>query len=139
MTYPSKILWKSFIIGSSLPVFLVPLLGYLVFAKITNPETSYNLIMIPLSYPILMGILNVLYVSLRESLPIKNEGHRYLIIGFLFGFILSLIGKYLFDFPTAHLETPVHLQFLVHIIAPITYALVFRYIIKPLNENLSIR
>ncbi len=139
MTIQNKVLCKAFLIGSSVPVFLLPLMGYLGFAKIANPETSYSLAMVPLAYPILIGVLNALFLIFRESIPLKKDSHKYLAYGIVIGLILSLIGRFTLDFPSMRLETPEHLQFLVHIFAPIAYALVFRFIIKPLNEMLYIR
>jgi hypothetical protein len=139
MSIQNKMLCKAFLIGSSVPVFLVPLIGYWSFAKIANPETAYSLVTVPISYPIIIGILNVFFLMLRESIPLKKDTHKYLAFGLVVGLILSLIGKFVFDFPTLQLELPEHLQFVVHIFAPIVYALVFRFIIKPLNEMLYIR
>jgi hypothetical protein len=136
MKHSTKVLCKAFLVGSAVPVFLVPLIGYWSFAMLANPETSYSLAMIPIGYPILIGFLNVCFMLFRESIPLKKESHKYIIFGLVIGFILSLIGKFTVDFPSMELETPEKLQFLVHIFAPIIYALVFRYVIKPLNEIL---
>lgn len=129
---------KAFLVGSSITVFLVPLLGYWSFAVLANPETSYSVATIPVTYPIVIGLLNVLYQFLKPLLPFKSSGNNYLFIGLVYGIILSLIGKFVMDFPTQELETPEQLQYLVFIFAPIAYALVFRWIIKPLNQMLGV-
>ena len=124
---------KAFIVGSSFFVFIVPILVYFAGAKLSNPATFFLPDNTPTALPAVLGIFNVLYFYIQKFIPVKSINGKYLITGFIYGFIFISIG-FLRDIPGGRLMLqPQHIPY-IFILAPVTYALVWRYIVKNINH-----
>jgi hypothetical protein len=115
----------SFIIGSSVPVFIITY-TYLIYSYISNnkpksiPITKI-LFMIPIIYG-LAGIINYHYIK-----------YSY-IVGALFGLILSIFGRYIYNLPVLIFNLKKNNEYKVHIIAIILYSLIFQFILSPIQK-----
>ena len=104
-------------------------LGYIGIAYKNNKRTltiPYELfsIFIPLLYGI-FGLINY-YI-------IEKYGNNYsLIVGIIFGILLSIIGRFCLDLPIKLFNFTKSTSYKVHIYAIIMYAIIFRFIITPL-------
>ncbi len=99
-----------------------------------NPDLKFWLY--PIVVPVLFGLANVGVVLLQDSLDVDP----WLIaafVGAVFGFLLSLVGRFGFDFPRRvfGFETE-RAQASVHWMAPVAYALIFAVVVQGLNRLL---
>lgn len=125
---------KAFIIGSSYFVVMWPFL-YLSLAKNARPESNFEFLFVPLVLPFVFGVVNILVVGLSQRvLPHKSQ-ERYWIFGMLYGLGLSLYGNFGKDIPVGLFGLPdSSIQYAVIPVAMVLYGLIFRYILKNLNE-----
>ncbi len=91
----------------------------------------------PIAVPILFGLFNVLNVFLQMQNGSVNGSLISAVVGAVFGLLLSLAGRFGFDFPRRVFgyET-VKEQASVHWKAPIFYAIVFGVVVQSLNRFL---
>ena len=104
-------------------------LGYIRIAynNKNRPSTiPYELfpIFIPLLYGI-FGLINYYIIT-------KYENNYSLIVGMVFGILLSIIGRFGVDLPIKMFNFTKNTSYKVHIYAVIIYAIIFRWIITPL-------
>ena len=123
----------AFLLSSSLPAIATTMLylGY-GYAKEKRPnDMPYELfsLLIPLAFGI-FGIINynAIYFGSYNSL----------IVGAIFGFILSFIGRYWFDIPEKLFCMKGTRQRIVHLYAPVLYSLIFYMIISPMQDLLIV-
>ena len=90
----------------------------------------------PIVVPVLFGLANVGMVLLQDSLDV-NPWLIAAFVGALFGFLLSLVGRFGFDFPRKvfGFRTEAE-QASVHWMAPVVYALIFAVVVQGLNRLL---
>ena len=126
---------KAFVAGSAFPVILSPML-YLGIPSILYPVASFNYFEHLLIIPVLVGMLNVLFVGVKQHLP--SGVTRYWLWGAGHGFVFTLLGNFSSNIPTElfMLERP--LAFVTIPIATILYALIWRYIIRNINVMMGI-
>ena len=75
------------------------------------------------------GIANVINVAMGNTLA------GAAVVGALFGEILSVVGRFGLDLPKRLFDMPTEKEWHVHIIAPVLYALIFVFLIRPLNQR----
>uniref|UniRef100_A0A6C0CKC3 Uncharacterized protein n=1 Tax=viral metagenome TaxID=1070528 RepID=A0A6C0CKC3_9ZZZZ len=96
--------FKAFIIGSSIPVVVLPFL-YLNSAY-TQPYIAQDAFnrqaykWIPVIIPILYGILNVIAVNIGKDWDKSKTTKKMFIFGAVAGLFLALLGNFLFKFST---------------------------------------
>lgn len=130
---------KLFISGSSFPAVIWPFL-YLGIAAFLNPNESFRFELIPATLPFLFGLINIMRHLLRDYLFPKNIKLHYWTIGLLYGFVLSLFANLYGNIPLDLFLLPdTAVQYLTIPFAIILYALVWRYIIKNINELFGIK
>jgi hypothetical protein len=120
-----------FLISSSLPVFLITM-TYLGLAYEANGRPSnvpYELF--PIFIPFLFGIFGVINYVIIQT---QKSNNISILLGALFGFILSLIGNFGMNLPDILFKMKSSDIYTVHIYAPIIYALIFRFILTPLTN-----
>lgn len=119
----------AFLLASSLPGVFVTLsyLGY-NFAKNKRPsDVPFELfgILVPIAFGI-FGIINY-HATMMGS---QNS----LIVGAIFGFALSMFGRFYMKLPSKLFMLEEKKQNIVHFYAPVLYALIFYIIISPLQD-----
>ena len=118
----------AFIVSSSVLVFIFTYLYLIITYKSnTNNKIAIENLLFPI--PILYGIFGTInYIIIR-----KFDCDNYsLLVGGLFGLILSIIGRFIFDLPNKLFNIKKEKEYIVHIVAFVSYALIFRIILTPL-------
>lgn len=87
--------------------------------------------------PILWGIWNVLYFTVFHKILPRNETLRYLITGGVLGLLIALFGVFILHLPNV-LGFPKSFTYWPLLIGPVLYAIVWLFIIKPLNHLIGI-
>lgn len=119
----------AFFLASSLPAFAITM-SYLAYgyAKQKRPnDVPYELF--PLLVPIAFGIFGIINYN-----AIKFGSYNSLLVGGVFGLLLSLIGRYYLDIPNKVFGLEGIKQRIVHMYSPILYALIFYIIISPMQD-----
>lgn len=127
---------KAFISGLAFPAVFLPFIYSLLYTSGNVALRQYPLHLIPLFIPIIFGFWNIIYFWLGNSYPIKNKNTRILFHGALLGLILAFIGVFKIGLPALLFSLTGTIQYLPLIVAPILYALIWRYIVNPLNNIL---
>ena len=106
-------------------------LGYIGFAynNKNRPQTiPYELF--PIFIPLLYGIFGLINYYI-----ITDYGNNYsIIVGMLFGILLSIIGRFGLDLPIKLFNFTKNTSYNVHIYAIIMYAIIFRLLVTPLTN-----
>lgn len=127
---------KAFVSGLTLPAVLLPFIFMLVTysAKELNNSTLVFMHFIP----VIWGIWNVLYFAFFRNVSIAsfNEDIKIGIWGAILGLLLACIAIFWFNI-TASISLHIP-HYLPLIIAPILYAILWRYIVKKLNDVLGV-
>ena len=125
---------RAFIAGSSFPVTIWPFL-YLGLSFHFHPSSDFSMGLVPLMMPIILGVWNMVWISTN---PWKNKKNSALVYGAVLGLLLSIAGN-LSRLPTELFQLSESLQYTTIPFAIIAYALIFRYIVLPLNKILKIK
>jgi len=121
----------AFVAGSSFPATIIPLL-YMWIATTLTPEAGFHYFYEVLSICILFGLLNVLFIHMRASLPF-SEIWKYWFFGWCHGLFFTLMGNFWLHVPEKlfHLSGPT--QYLTIPVAIGLYACIWRYLLRPVN------
>ena len=111
-------------------------IGYVGFAHVKNQcplDVPYELF--PIVIPLLYGIFGLLNYYITT-----NYGNNYsVIVGIVFGLLLSSIGRFGMDLPVKLFDFTKETAYKVHIYAIILYALIFRVILTPLVNYIILK
>lgn len=121
---------KAFIAGLVLPAVLLPLQLYAWYAMGNTALLSQPILLL---LPIVWGLWNVVYFAVLKYILPFGVNERLIITGFLLGLLLAIYGVFVLDLP-ALVGIPNYLRYLPLVLAPIIYAVVWKYIVKFLNE-----
>ena len=120
---------QSIFLRSSLASIIT--IGYIGFAYVNKQyprNVPYGTFVVFL--PILYGIF-----GLVNHFVIRNIGIEYsLVVGGLFGLMLSIVGRFIFNLPSILFNFTTDTEYMVHIYAIILYALILRYVITPITS-----
>ena len=121
----------AFLLSTSLPVIMTTLyyLSY-NYAKHQRPE-GVPMELFSLLVPLAFGIFGVINYN-----AIAFGSYNSLIVGAIFGFALSMIGRYYFDIPNKLFKMEPNKQKVVHLYSPVLYALIFYTIVSPIQDLL---
>ena len=125
---------KMFIAGLALPSVLLPFL--LLFAWMGGfPQ----LLTVPFLHfiPLLWGIWNIVYFVFLEKILPGNSTIQMLLTGGILGLIVAICGVCWLHLPQL-LGLPHSLTYLPLIIAPIVYAILWLFVVSPLNDLLQV-
>jgi hypothetical protein len=121
---------NTFLKSSSFPTFIITFsyLG-LAFRKNNRPsDIPYELFAIFL--PLLFGIGGVINKYIIE---LTNQSNYSLLVGALFGLMLSSIGRFGYNLPVKIFDFNKENEHMVHLHAIILYSLIFRFIVYPIS------
>ena len=135
-------LLKTFIIGSSYPVMIMPLLyiglSHLI-AKVKQKKNPLDGVTHYEYFPIFLPVYYATFVLLAQTVGkrfIKNDRLRLIVFGALSGLVLSFYGRFSINYPKRVFkyvyDYPTHLEYLIHPIAFIVYAFEYGTIIYAL-------
>lgn len=129
---------KAFVAGLAFPATLLPFIYSILYFSGHSAVKDLPLQFIPHFVPIIFGLWNIFYFTIREKCSIKNRNVRLWVWGALLGFIGALIGVFLIGLPELLFGLTGVLQYLPLIGAPIFYGLIWRYIVSSLNDLLGL-
>lgn len=121
---------RAFIAGTVFPTCLIPILNFLTSQV---GRSGFSQITLVHWLPIIWGVWNVLYLyaANNKMLP-KDANISWLGAGALLGLILAVVGIFWIDLPS--IMGFGNYRYWPLIGVPILYALVWRFIVKPLTE-----
>jgi uncharacterized membrane protein len=126
---------KSFIAGIIVPTIILPICT-LIFLYIGKKE----ILTIPFLHfiPIIWGFWNMFYFAFLKNVLSDNQNTRLYTTGAILGFLVAIYGVFWFDVPTL-IGLPEQIRYLPIIVAPIVYALLWRFLVKDLNHILYLK
>lgn len=125
---------RAFIAGLVLPSVIVPL-GILSALTVHKPQLLEN----PFVHfiPIIWGIWNILFFAYFNRVLPGNLNTRLIITGAILGLLVAACGIFWVGIPDI-IGLTNQLRYLPLILGPVLYAILWRYIVKPLNELLGL-
>lgn len=121
---------KAFVSGIVIPATLLQILG-LLEAIVGWPAIGKQLFVHQL--PVIWSLWNIAYFAYFKNLWPKNEVVSYLVHGLVLGALLAAVAVFVLSLPEA-LGFKGESRYLPLGIAPILYALVWAYGVRPLNR-----
>ena len=117
-----------FIISSFISIITLGYIG-IAYNNKNRPSTiPYELF--PIFIPLLYGIFGVINYYI-----ISKYGNNYsIIVGMVFGILLSIIGRFGLDLPIRLFNFTRNTSYQAHIYALILYAIIFRLLVTPLTN-----
>jgi hypothetical protein len=126
---------RIFIAGITFPSILLP---FLLCAALMLGKSQILTIPVLHFIPLIWGVWNVLYfLFFRKILP-GNATVRFLLAGAILGLLVAIYGVFWLNMPEI-LGLPKSLDYLPLILGPVIYAIVWLFIVKPLNALLDIK
>jgi len=123
---------RAFVAGSAFPVMVSVIVFYFLSRLILGfGEEGFTAIDF-LTVPILVGLVNMLHVYALEKWPTKKINLRLILVGLIAGFVFALIGIYS-NVPEELFGITGSLSYISLGLAPIGYAVIWRFVIKYLN------
>ena len=124
----TKNLLNIFFAGSFISIFTFIYLGKSYYNS--NRPSSIPIELFPIFLPIIYGVSSIITYIITS-----NYGNNYsFIVGATLGLLLSFIGRFYFSYPIKIFKLNKEKAYVVHILAPIYYGLLFRFIVTPLTK-----
>jgi len=125
---------KAFISGLVVPSIILPLVVVIAMETgkgqvLTHPFIHF--------IPWIWGIWNVLYFAFFKDFLPKNLEASLLITGAVLGLLIAIYGVFVLNIPSA-VGLPPPLHDIPLIAAPILYAILWRYVVHPINQLLGV-
>lgn len=126
---------RPFVSGLALPATFLPLAILILWAT-----GKTDVILMPSIHfiPIIWGLWNVIYFALFRNLFPINLDLRLFLTGAILGFLIALYGVFYLQLPTI-IGFPENVYYIPLIALPIVYAILWRFIVKPLNDLVEMR
>lgn len=118
---------KYFVIASSLPATLWPILGLAI--STVRRDADLNFMYISLAIPLLFGLYNLL----SSFVKFERNQRNMLLTGLLLGLVMASIGSYN-DIPQRVYGLTGNMSYLVLIGGPIFYGMIWRFVVYPLEK-----
>ena len=119
---------RAFIIASSLPVTIWPLVGLGI--AVTRSGADFNFAIAAVLIPLLFGTFHAISIAL--GLP--NSRKAYLIVGALLGLVMSSIGTFGANIPETVYGLTDNRKYLALLGGPLFYAFVWGLVLWPLEK-----
>mgnify|MGYP003969578877 FL=1 len=121
-----------FLISSFISIITLGYIGIAYNKKNRPSNIPYELF--PIFIPLLYGIFGVINYYI-----ISKYGNNYsIIVGMVFGILLSIIGRFGLDLPIKLFNFTKKTSYKVHIYAIIMYAIIFRSLVTPLTNYIML-
>jgi hypothetical protein len=127
--------FRAFIAGLVVPSIILPfgLTALYLLGKqqvTTNPYIHF--------LPLVWGIWNVLYfLVFKWILYVVRVDFRMYFVGGLLGLLVAVAAIFWFDLPSV-MGMQHYLRYAPLVAAPVIYAIIWRFLVKPLNEMLGL-
>ncbi|NGX42363.1 MAG: hypothetical protein K940chlam7_00643 [Chlamydiae bacterium] len=126
--------FRAFIAGTVLPTIVLPIL---LCTAITYGKPQLLGITFIHMIPVIWGIWNLLYFAICKNFLPGSLTVRYFLTGGSLGLLIAIYGIFWQKVPAAlGFE---EYQYYPLVLAPIVYAILWRYVVKPLNDLLCVK
>jgi len=132
----NSLYFRTFIAGSSFPVTCIPLL-YMGIATTLTPDSGLHYFYEVLSICILFGLLNILFISIKSSLPFSDTG-KYWFFGGCHGLFFSLLWNFWLWVPEKLFHLSGWTQYLTIPVAIILYGCIWRFLVRRVNRVIGV-
>lgn len=126
--------FRGFILGSSLPVTLWPLVGLGVKSR-HLAEGTLDWLVIGIFFPFLFGVFNAITVVL----PCKLTWLRMLGVGALMGLVSASVGTFTMNLPEIVYGLAGNSRYMVMPLAAIFYGLIWAFPMRMINQLFIIK
>lgn len=127
---------RAFVAGSSFPAVIIPLL-YLGIAITLNPEAGFHYFYEVVSVMILFGLLNILFISIKEIIPFSGS-NKYWAFWAFHGMFFSFLWNFWLHIPEKLFLLTGWVQYLTIPVAMILYACIWRHAVREVNIMMGI-
>lgn len=126
---------RAFIAGIVLPSIVLPLLLCLALT-IGKPQ----ILSLPFLHfiPLIWGVWNILYFAFFKDFFPKDKNQRLMLTGAILGLLIVIYGIFWLNIPAIIGLSP-SLHYLPLIVGPLLYAILWRFVVGPLNELLNLQ
>jgi hypothetical protein len=135
---PIRDLVKAFIAGLAFPAVFFPIMYTVVYFKQMVNLQLYPLQFMALYLPIIFGLSNIVYLAFSREVSSVNKNTLMWVIGLLLGLAVAVMGVFYLHLPKMIFNMSGNYQYSPLVVLPITYGIVFRYIIKWLNSVVNV-
>ena len=118
---------KYFVIASSLPATVWPILGLII--SNTREGGDLDFMYISLTVPLLFGCCNLI----SSLVKFERNSRNMLLTGLLIGLVMASFGSYS-NIPERVYGLTGNMSYLVLIGGPIFYSLIWRFVVHPLEK-----
>lgn len=126
---------RAFIAAIAFPSTILPI--FLCLAVYYQREELLSVVFVHI-IPLIWGIWNVLYFAVcKEKLP-GEENTKLLITGASLGLFVAIIGVFWAGIPSI-IGLSGNAEYLPLVGVPIVYALLWKFVVDPLNEILGVK
>lgn len=123
---------RAFIAGIIVPSVLLP---FVLLIAVLNGRGAVLTVPILHFIPMFWGIWNVLYFAFKDSLPNQLD-LRLLLTGAALGLLVAILGVFWVHLPT--MMGMDQLEYYPLLAAPIIYAILWRFVVKPFNDLMGL-
>lgn len=133
----TKKLVKAFIAGLTLPAVVLPIMYTLLEFNVRNvfPQHTYHFI--PMFLPLAWGLANAIFIYLHKEGSSKGVNGGLIVTGACLGFLVAAFVV-MTRVPEMVFGRGSNLQYLPLIVAPVVYAILFRFVVKWLNKLIGV-
>jgi hypothetical protein len=121
-----------FIIGSSLPAFIITMLYVGTAYRNAGRPNDVPFEQFALAIPFIFGLATVINYKLIN----KYGDNASILTGLILGAVFSITGRFYLDLPGKIFNIPQQNKWKVHIHASLIYPIIFRFIITPFTHYL---
>lgn len=127
--------FRAFISGLVIPSIILP---FVLFIALSLGKSQVLAIPFLHFIPLIWGIWNILYFAFIKDILPGELNLRLLITGAVLGFLIAFYGVFWLNLPEI-IGLPNQIKYLPILIAPILYAILWKFCVKPLNDLLGLK
>jgi len=131
-------IFKTFMAGMIFPAIFLPFVYTFFFLK-GSPEVTQTPMALAAQFaPLLMGLWNVIAVSVKSPIDFKDTKMMCTASGMVLGIIAGIIGTFVYPVFELLLGFEGILKYTPLIFYPVFFALIFKYVVHPLNKEFGV-
>jgi len=128
---------RAFLAGSSFPVIFWPF-SLLAIGFLYTGNQPFEFQYVVWVFPILLGLANVLFWSIKDLIPLKIHTHKLWAFGIGLGMLFPIMGGQL-NVPHLLFGFPVDQQYLIIPLGMLFYGCIWRFAVGFMNKALGLK
>lgn len=136
MITPKRI--KLLMAGMLFPAVFLPLAYSGFYLAESDVVRAHPLQFIPMFIPLLFGLANIIRAHLQKGQGKKEDTNGYFVTGIVLGLLVAYVGINYLRVPSLLFGLTGCNVYLPFIFIPVIYALIFRFIVRRLNQLLGV-